>query len=74
MEGRNRGTSKGLCANDAVLEQVVTLKFCRFLPNKRCFHDSSDFLDSLGRVRVCKFHPNPYGRFSFRKPKVVHEE
>ena len=55
-------------------EQSVVLKYCKYRPNKRCFHDSCDFLDSLGRVRVCRFHPNPYGRFSFRKPKVVLEK
>jgi hypothetical protein len=52
-------------------EQDVILKRCKFRPKKRCFYSSCDFLDSLGRVRVCKFHPNPYGKFSFRKLRVV---
>jgi hypothetical protein len=52
-------------------EQGVVLKYCRYFPSKRCYYASCDFLDSLGNVRICKYHPNPAGRFSFRKSKVV---
>ena len=60
--------------SSVLVVQKVARKFCKYHPSKRCFHDSCDFLDSLGRVRVCRFHPNPYGRFLFRKSKVVLEK
>jgi hypothetical protein len=46
-------------------------KHCKFNPDKRCFHESCDFLDSYGNVRLCSFHPNPSGRFSHRVFKNV---
>jgi hypothetical protein len=52
-------------------ENFAILKFCQHLPYKRCFHDSCGFLDSLGNERVCKFHPNPSGRFTVSVPKPV---
>jgi len=46
--------------------------YCRYRLDKRCFHSSCSFLDSLGRVSVCKFHPNPKGYFQNRK-RVVND-
>jgi hypothetical protein len=74
MESQSKNTSRGQCANEVFSEQVVTLKFCRYFPDKRCFHDSCDFLDSHGNVRLCKYHLNPRGRFMLRKSKVVQEK
>jgi hypothetical protein len=51
--------------------QGIGLKYCKHLPYKRCFHDSCSFLDALGNVRVCKFHPNPHGFFRLRVVKEM---
>ena len=61
MSGGNERL-RGRCSNDAVV-----LKYCTFLPSKRCFHSSCGFLDSSGNVRLCKFHPNSRGRFTSKK-------
>ena len=45
-------------------------KKCKFNGDIRCFHETCDFVDFRGNVRVCRHHPNPSGRFK-RKEVVV---
>ena len=52
-------------------KQFVEVKYCKFLPLKRCYHSNCDFLNSFGEVMVCKFHANPKDRFSRRVLKEV---
>ena len=42
---------------------LILVKVCVFDKSRRCWHFSCDFVDSVGVVRVCKFHPNPDGKF-----------
>jgi len=42
------------------------MKYCVHYPDKRCFHSSCSFIDSMGNVRVCFLHPNGNGFFKRR--------
>jgi len=39
-------------------------KRCKYDRRVRCFYESCGFLDLMGNVRICRFHPNPRGRFT----------
>jgi len=43
------------------------MKCCVHYPDKRCFHSSCNFIDSMGNVRACIFLPNGNGFFMRRK-------
>jgi hypothetical protein len=45
-------------------------KMCKYRPNKRCYHDSCDFIDNMGNVTVCPLHPDPNGYLTVRKVVV----
>jgi len=47
-----------------------TVKRCKYDRRIRCFWSSCDFIDVKGNVRVCRYHPNPCGRFK-RKEVIV---
>jgi hypothetical protein len=58
-------SSQGRCFNEVVLKTK-----CVFNVDGRCIVClKCSYLDLNGLVRVCRYLPNPRGRFTFRRQK-----
>ena len=53
-----------------VHQEETIIKKCKYNSSIRCFWATCGFLDLKGNVRVCKWHPNPSGRFKRKEVTV----
>ena len=47
------------------------VKVCIYNPHIRCFWFRCDYVSFNGDVKICKWHPNPFGYFMRRKISPV---
>lgn len=52
---------------DGFQPKVFTMKACHHHPENRCYHSTCAFLDKMGNVCLCRWHPNRNGFFMRRK-------
>jgi hypothetical protein len=50
---------------------VISMKMCKYHPQKRCFHSSCDLIDGMGNISLCSLFEGGH-KFTPRSVKLVH--